>query len=318
MLIINFHNVVSHPLNEYDRNAAPRIDIRQFISAINWLSKRFEFISLNELLSRLKKKSTNYQTVTLTFDDGYCGVLCNAFPILNDRGIDASVMVVTQALESASQLFHFEELEIAFRITQASKLNLPGQPAQPIETIADRICCLKALKQELKLQPESARRHNHDQLLQHLGVTREQLREESRKFPVFEKLNADQVKFLAQSGWTIGSHTRTHRTLSCLTDEDAMQEIVDSRDYIQAHFGLADIPFAYPYGGPHHIGNRIYDFVAQSGYSCALTTIAGRNPPDSNRFRLRRINIEDLFRTQPEILDSGEQTRETSTTGKPL
>ncbi|MEC5031070.1 MAG: polysaccharide deacetylase family protein [Oscillatoria sp. PMC 1051.18] len=317
MLIINLHNVVVEPFNIYDRNAAPRIDIHQFSLAIDWLSKNFELISLDELLWQLNKKSVNNRAATLTFDDGYCGVLRHAFPILQERGVNASVMVVTQALESASKLFHFEELEMAFRMTKASKLNLPGRPAQPVETVADRMRCLKALKQELKLQPEAERRQNHDLLLQNLGVTREQITEESKKFPVFEKLNGDQLKFLARSGWTIGSHTRTHRTLSCLNDKEAMQEISDSRDEIQAHLGLTAMPFAYPYGGPQHIGSRVYDLVAKSGYSCALTTIRGKNTPDSNIFRLRRIDIEDLLRNQPEIFDGVEKTRKTSTRGKP-
>jgi peptidoglycan/xylan/chitin deacetylase (PgdA/CDA1 family) len=303
MLIINFHNVVSGPLNAFDRNAAPRVDVRQFTSAIDWLGKRFEIISFNEFLLRLKQKPTNDQAVTLTFDDGYCGVWCHAFPILKKRGLDAAVMVVTQALESGSKLFHFEELEMAFRISRATQLNLPGRRPQSIETVTDRICCLKTLKQALKLQPESLRVRKHDQLLQHLGVTREQFGEASKKFPVFEKLNGEQLKLLAKAGWTIGSHTRTHRTLSCLNDEEAMQEITASRDDIHAHLGLKDMPFAYPYGGPQHIGDRIHKMVGKSRYTCALTTTAGRNSPASNRFRLRRINIEYFYEHQPGIFD---------------
>jgi len=302
MLIINFHNVVSEPLTKFDRLAAPRIDTKQFISAINWLSKYFTFNSINELLLEKEKGLTFFPSVALTFDDGYRGVLDNAFPILKERGIPASIMVVTQTLQS-SRLFHFETLEVAFRISKVHTVQFPGKSEQSIKTEAERVRCLWLFKQTLKLQPEYIRIRNHNLLLQHLKVKHEQLEEESKKIPVLEKLNCEQLKYLIHSGWTIGSHTCTHRTLSCLSKQDLIREIVDSHDEIQAYFGLSDIPFAYPYGGPQHIGERAYKMVAKSGYSCALTTTMGPNTKDTNLFRLKRCNIEELYHKQPEIFD---------------
>jgi peptidoglycan/xylan/chitin deacetylase (PgdA/CDA1 family) len=304
LFIINFHIVISGSLDVYDCHVAPRLDIPRFISVINWLSQRFEFLSLEELISQFKQAPDEQQNVAaLTFDDGYLGTLQHAYPVLRERGIVASVMVITQVLNSPSKLFHFEELEVAFRISQIRALKLPGRSVQPIATTTERAACLAAVKQELKLQPESERRQNHEQVLQHLGVTHDQLEDASAGFTALEKLNVEHLRFLLASGWSVGAHTRTHRTLSCLCDEDKVQEIVGSRDDIQAWFGPIEVPFAYPYGGPQHIGERTYEIVASSGYSCAMTTTAGRNTPDTNLYQLRRINIEVLCRNQPDILD---------------
>lgn len=294
MLMVNFHNVLSGSLNVYDRTAAPRVHVDQFRAAIDKLSTRFGLVSFPELFSRLERGAIDDEAATLTFDDGYSGVLRHAFPILRDRGVVATVMVVTQALDSISTLLHFEELEVAFRISKARTLSLPGRRAQPIETNTDRVRCLIALKRQLKLQPEPVRRRQHHEILSCLRVTRDQVTEASRNFPVFDKLTSNELRFLASSGWTIGSHTRTHRTLSCLNDKDVMQELAGSRDDIQTHFDVADMPFAYPYGGPQHIGDRVPQSVKKCGYSCALTTTPGSMPWKWERFHLPRTNIEEL------------------------
>lgn len=295
MFIVNFHNVVAGSLDAYDRGIAPRLDVPQLIATIDWLAERFDLIPLDELLAQYGRAPARERAaVALTFDDGYLGTLQHAFPILRERGAVASVMVVTQALESPSKLYHFEELEVAFRISTARTLQLPGRSPRPIGTVAERVACLKALKQELKLLPEPERRRDHERILEHLGTSRPEVEEASGAFPALRKLDVDQLKSLVDSGWTVGAHTRTHRTLSRLTDGELRQEIAGSRDDLRACFGPRELPFAYPYGGPQHIGGRAHELVAGSGFSCALTTTPGRNTPATDRYRLGRINVEDL------------------------
>jgi peptidoglycan/xylan/chitin deacetylase (PgdA/CDA1 family) len=295
VFIVNFHNVVPGPLDAYDRGIAPRLDIPRFIATIDWLAERFDLIPLDELLSQYRRAPARERAaVALTFDDGYLGTLQHAFPILRERGVVASVMVVTQALESPSKLYHFEELEVAFRISTVRTMKLPGRSPRPIATVAERVGCLKALKQELKLLPEPERRRDHERILDHLGTTHAEIEDASGAFPALQKLHVDQLKSLVDSGWTVGAHTRTHRTLSRLADGELRQEIVGSRDDLRACFGPKELPFAYPYGGPQHIGARAHELVASSGFSCALTTTPGRNTPATDRHRLGRINVEDL------------------------
>lgn len=291
MLIVNCHNVVTGDLDTFDRLSAPRIDMNNFISAIDWLSCRYEFISFDEMFSLIHQKAHKPEAVTLTFDDGYQGILKHAFPILKARGIVASVMVVTQVLESPKSLFHFEELEMAFRLSKVTELILPGCGVVRIRTIEDRVACLKKIKQKLKLQPEAMRAVNHEQLLRLLEVTREQVQEEAEKYIVFNKLTGENLKNLAENGWTIGSHTRTHRTLGFLNDRDAKSEIGGALDDVRSYFGVSQVPFAYPYGGREHVGERIRSMVSKSGYSCALGTKYDTIGFDPDLFFLNRLDI---------------------------
>lgn len=291
MLIINCHNVVSETVSAFDCSAAPRITLDRFITSIDMLSRHYTFISFEEMLARAKQNRPNASVATLTFDDGYQGVINQAFPVLKARGIVASVMVVTQTLEHPKLLLHFEELELALRISTKAELDLPDYGRLSLETPQDRIHCLWKLKQELKVQPESARAARHDQVLRLLSVTHDQLEDEAGKHEFFSKLAIKDLHALANSGWTIGSHTRTHRTLRRLDDRDAMYEIMKSQDDIRTHLGISQMPLAYPYGGKEHVGRRIQEMARKCGYSCALSTESLEVGLKPNLFSLPRIDI---------------------------
>lgn len=191
---------------------------------------------------------------------------------------------------------------MALRITKVKTLKLPERAPCVLQTIWDRISCLHSLKRYLKLLPEPRRAAFHCLALERLEVTPRQLEEKSQDLAIFKKLDIDQLRFLAQSGWVIGSHTQTHRTLSCLDNGDALAELTGSYDAIRTRLGFSNIPFAYPYGGPQHIGDHIHPWLSRIGYTCGLTTSLDKIPLGRDRFRLPRINVEDFYRHYPEVL----------------
>lgn len=73
----------------------------------------------------------------------------------------------------------------------------------------------------------------------------------------------DDLGVLADAGWEIGSHTRTHPYLTRL-DDDALQcELADSRAEIADHVGHACQTIAYPYGD---VDLRVADWAGSVGY----------------------------------------------------
>ena len=61
-------------------------------------------------------------------------------------------------------------------------------------------------------------------------------------------LSWGQARELARAGLEIGSHTRTHPDLTCLSATQAKEEIVGSRREIEDIIGDAVTSFSYPYG----------------------------------------------------------------------
>ena len=108
----------------------------------------------------------------------------------------------------------------------------------------------------------------------------------------------DQLGGLAEAGWEIGSHTRTHPHLTTIGDDQLRSELVDSRERIETRLGRPCPTLAYPYGDHDE---RVVEAAGAAGYSAA-GTLPGRlhaerplawprvgvyHTDDERRFRLK-------------------------------
>ena len=88
-----------------------------------------------------------------------------------------------------------------------------------------------------------------------------------------------------------GAHTVHHPVLAQMTNKAELQrEVNDVRATLEQHLGHAPRIFAYPHGGPQHIGEQGLQAVQQAGYSWAVTTMPGFNTPESDPHLLRRVS----------------------------
>lgn len=73
----------------------------------------------------------------------------------------------------------------------------------------------------------------------------------------------DELGGLAQDGWEVGSHTRTHPHLTTLEDDDLRDELESSRAEIVDHLGVC-ASIAYPYGD---VDERVTEAARAAGYA---------------------------------------------------
>jgi len=76
----------------------------------------------------------------------------------------------------------------------------------------------------------------------------------------------------AAHGHEAGGHTLSHPHLPQLPPSAAREEIIQSKEKLEALLGFELVSFAYPYGEETPI---IRDFVREAGYSYAVTTERG-------------------------------------------
>jgi peptidoglycan/xylan/chitin deacetylase (PgdA/CDA1 family) len=100
------------------------------------------------------------------------------------------------------------------------------------------------------------------------------------------------------AGGTLGfeAHTVTHPNLLAVSDDAARAEIVDSKQVLEDRLGRPVRAFCYPAG---LFGDRERTFVAEAGYSVAVSCEPGRNVPLGDRLALRRLQID----ARDELLD---------------
>jgi peptidoglycan/xylan/chitin deacetylase (PgdA/CDA1 family) len=156
------------------------------------------------------------------------------------------------------------------------------------------VTALKRIKRTLKALPEAARREATDRIFRQLAVTPQEIEAFADASPRYRKLSLSQLETLRREGWAVGGHSCTHRTLSCLDRAELERELAANAADLARCFGIHDAPFAYPYGGAAHAGEREAEVARRAGFSCAFTTLPGENDGMSDRFRLRRMTLADL------------------------
>jgi peptidoglycan/xylan/chitin deacetylase (PgdA/CDA1 family) len=89
-------------------------------------------------------------------------------------------------------------------------------------------------------------------------------------------LDWDQLAGLAQAGWEIGSHTRSHPHLEQLDDAALQRELSDSKTRIEEQLGRPCTSLAYPYG---EVDERVCSATRNAGYTWAGTIPRVLRPP---------------------------------------
>jgi peptidoglycan/xylan/chitin deacetylase (PgdA/CDA1 family) len=300
MLVIYYHNVINRPPDEFDEEQS-RMHVDEFTIQMKYLVRHFKPTSLETMLSQLSAGHDDPECMVVTFDDGYYGVMAHALPVLRSLNIPATVFVVTDFARPLEdfRLLHFDEIEVAFRLTELPALDMEaeGLGVHQLTPGKTRVESMVQVKKQLKLLPEMQRQRLHRLLLEKLEVTPEQALAYARGQEKFRTMSWDEIREAQSGGLSIGSHTCTHRALRQLDVDEREAELVKSFERMQKELDMDSIPFAYPYGHPEHIGRGTPEMVREAGYSCALTTVRGKNTLPHDPFTLRRLppGILDLF-----------------------
>lgn len=99
-------------------------------------------------------------------------------------------------------------------------------------------------------------------------------------------LDWDGLGELAERGFEIGSHTKTHARLTTLSDAELRAELLESRARVQDELGVPCRFLAYPYGAHDE---RVRAAARRSGYEAAFA-LPGRTER-TDLFALPRVGI---------------------------
>ena len=85
------------------------------------------------------------------------------------------------------------------------------------------------------------------------------------------------------------AHSLTHPSLTALADAEAKEEIAGAKRELEIRLGRLVRAFSYPSG---LYGERVEKIAAEAGYQIALTCEPGLNKRSTNRFALRRRQVD--------------------------
>ncbi len=107
------------------------------------------------------------------------------------------------------------------------------------------------------------------------------------EIPELEIMGWDEIVEMSRDGIDFGAHTVNHPNLLELTQEQAEDEMIDSKKEIEARLGKNIMCFAYPYGGKI---NR-FSKILSDEFQCAVTTEMKVADLGSDVYLLPRIDM---------------------------
>lgn len=248
----------------------------EFEQTVNFLRKRYRFVSSEDLRSYLNNRNSLDRTCLLTIDDGWLSMYNYIFPVIKKYGIPVLLFVSPEICEGQMDYWFYrsrfcdEHSVKALLIKQ--KLYDTNIWDYPLELLlkalpADTVSSILTTCQTEKTLP--------------------------RGF-----INTQELLEMRDSGLVeIGAHTLTHPILSLESDEKAEREIIDSVRRLEILVGAPVRCFAYPNGIPRlDFGKREMTLLEKTGIDLAFSVESNFVTKDTNRLAIPRVGSINRLR----------------------
>jgi len=278
----NFQVLVYHRVNDGGDRFFAATPTHVFRSQMQHLRSHYNVLDLGELVGVAKERTVPPNAIAVTFDDGYKDMFVNAFPILRELKIPATVFLPTEAIETRKGLWH-DQVFSAFRETKVKELRCHWHQSLHfrLESLEEKLAAQQAVLNILRSLNSSER----SAWIQHLGE-KLQVGEDGGGGELM--LTWDEIKIMQSHGISFGAHSMTHAILATETRQIIMEEVSHSKTLIEERLVCPVRGFAYPSGRKKDFNETAKSIVKECGYDYAVTMIFGSNEADQDVFELRR------------------------------
>ena len=297
--ILAYHRVLDIPPEDSfpDDPELVSAGVADFAWQMKFVKRHFTPMRLSEVIRAIDSGSRlPPRSVVVTFDDGHFDNYTNAFPILQDVGIPATIFLSTDYI-GTGRPFWFDRVMTLLYFAPAGRLQVRSAQVDEVLTdVASRRRTGALLVKTLKRTPDPLRQAMLDEVEELLGgLVPPSL--EQRPFA----MSWDQVGEMAGAGIEFGSHAMSHQVLTVLDDDALDHELRESRRLIQAQTGQAVDTIAYPVGSADAYDERVISYAKACGYRLGVSYRPGINPMDRlERFALTRLRVERYI-SQPKF-----------------
>lgn len=285
-----------------------------FEAQLQLIKKDAEPISLNEMINELHLGRVPWNTVALTFDDGYADNFFEALPLLKTKNIPATVFCVSTTINSKDELW-WDFLEQIFlvpgKLPRLSKIEIGdisveinlGDYGTYSENDALNYAHWSVLDQNdptprhvfyrkfysiIQSIQEPEIRSKILTTLANLVEPNLLTRDSHRTLTSKELIELSNEKLI-----DVGSHTVNHPILSKLSFENQVDEILVGRNELQKIIDKPVNLFAYPYGYQNSYTDKTIRILEENNFKGAVTTSERAVLLDSNIFQLPRLTIRE-------------------------
>jgi peptidoglycan/xylan/chitin deacetylase (PgdA/CDA1 family) len=290
--ILMYHGVCAENftlLNGYDERHVPISHFKLQLEVIRDCG--YSFVTLSELVTRLKCGLSVGRLAVLTFDDGFRNVVRHAYPIMKEYNAKGCFFIVSNFIGHQTLLWtDTVETWIRARAPESLRIEIGGGIVRyPLDTKTRINTAMIDLKSRLRKLPN----HERVRWMEDSGMTGRRYIEQAPG--EFAPADWNELQTLDPSVLEIGSHTQNHPNCDTIrTRKELEMEIAGSKQEIETRLCRKIEHFCYPAGA---FNPETIEAVRNAGYVSAVTTIQGFARPGNDLFTLSRISGDgDLMR----------------------
>lgn len=291
--IVAFHRVC--PKSKRDRiSANSRLEVTpEYLENIVrfFAERKYNIISLDDLVSVFHRGRTEKKFVVFTFDDGYVDILTYVYPIFKKHGAPFTVYVTTNFADRKAALWWYLLEDLILKNNCLSMKTDKRMVEFDCKTIEQKEAAFHGIRSIIMDGKED---DCQERVKFFFGVYNIDIYKKTAELT----LSWQQIKQLAADPLvTIGAHTVNHLALNRLSEPFVKYEVAESKKRIESHINRSVNHFCYPFGTHGEIGLREGRIVRECGFDTATTVRNG------NIFLKHRHYAECL----PRAIISGER-----------
>lgn len=281
--IIGYHRVVAD-IEKAEENSIYGLVVSKetFREHCRILKENFDVISLEKAAEFLENgKFSYFPKAVITFDDGYLDNYEEAFPILREFDLPATIFLPTTMIGKNDALSHDKAFWLA-KMAFEKNINLEQiflnagfskEKARRSASVSDAL--------ELSDRIVYLSTDQRDTIISEL----ENVLEISEYPKEYRLLSWEQVREMERNGINFGNHTATHPVLPLEDEKTFVTEIFESKDILEKELGKSAVSFAYPNG---KYNKEVREQIVKAGYKVAVTTEKRTNKFGEDLFALGR------------------------------
>lgn len=274
LIIITYHSFSPN----WPTGLVSSLPVKRFGKHLEFLKEKFEVVPLEDGIEAVKnKKSISKPYLAITIDDGFLDNYILGFELLKAHKVPATIFLATDFIENGRVPWPTQILELLER-TRKKELSFPINGS--LETVAHKKLMAKKLKSWLGQKEPQVRFDILRELKSQLGVF--------EKETSYKSLSWKHVEEMHSWGVTFGSHTHFHSMLSNMEESIVHQELLDSKNHIEARLNNPCKLFCFPDG---NYNEQVVQIVQDCGYRYAVTQDPGFNKSALSDYTLKRIEI---------------------------
>lgn len=260
---------------------------------LGYLRRWLDVVSLQDVLAwKRGSRGLPPNPVLVTFDDGYRDNHDVALPILRRHGVSATFFVAVDYVRER-RLYWWDRVALIVKRSRRDILRIeyPETLELPLHGASSRAGAVRRVQRIVKDRRGLDLPRFLEELERAAGLSLD--REEERRLAEETVMTWDHVLALRDAGMDVQSHTRSHRVLQTLDDEDLTRELRGSREELESVLGRPVRAVSYPVGKPLGDDERIKRAVRECGYELGFSNGTGSNRREAfDPFDARRISLD--------------------------